>query len=358
PQEIERQLDHNIQAEIQATEDGALVKGLVRSLRATTPTRPVSWLAAKWRTPTETTVSPNTSSGQQARVKADPGNRAESGIRGDVAGVNTAEQLPECHSSLPGLLCKHSDENSPELREAQISCDRPHRPISSNPAVPLETPPPKPGRARKERKSADVVLFPGGRPTAAPKPEIMLLPARSKAERAKLKIDVGALGGELLAQQIDQLDRHEQLLEDYGHLIKLCVAPHDCLDLNGLSETARQEKIAAVQKAALSLLLPTGRDTLAGAIRILTCSLATTVQLTCRVADLARASIRDDEGDDSARRKVIEGLDVPALRKVQEAIAIMSGQRASAAEPPMPPPPEAIDDLARWPANNQCVDGA
>ena len=62
----------------------------------------------------------------------------------------------------------------------------------------------------------------------------------------------------------------EQRLADYAHLLALCLAPHDHLSLEGLSEMAHAEKIAAVQKEALSQVLPTERDTLAGAIKTLT----------------------------------------------------------------------------------------
>ena len=190
----------------------------------------------------------------------------------------------------------------------------------------------KPGKPKRSRKSAEIVPFPAGQHTALPKPGTMLLPARSKAERAKLRIDLGALRGVLLAEQIAVLGRHQELLADYAHLLALCLAPRDHLSLEGLSEMAHAEKIAAVQKEALSQVLPTERDTLAGAIKTLTSSLATTVQLKLRVADLAHSCIRNDEDEDRAGgRTRINELDTPTLRKVHEAMRALTGQRAKAA---------------------------
>ena len=169
PEEIERQLEHDIRLEAQATEGAAFAKGLARSLRATVRRRQAS--------------------GLQPRPGANPGNRAEPPTRHDLADVQPVEQLPECQFS--------------ELQEAQVSCDRPRRPISANMTVPSETVRPKPGRPKKKRKSAEIVPF-RSRPAhrISPKPGTMLLPVRSKAERAKLRIDLGALRGVLLAEQI------------------------------------------------------------------------------------------------------------------------------------------------------------
>ena len=175
----------------------------------------------------------------------------------------------------------------------------------------------------------------------------MLLPVRSKAERDKLKIDLGALRGVLLAQQIDLLDRHEQLLADYGHLLAIYLAPHDHLTLEGLSEAAREEQVVAAQRVALSRLLPTERDSLAGALKMLTSAMATTIQLKLRVADLARASIRNNDDEDCALRARVNEFDIPTLRMVHQAMAALAGQHVKVADPPKPPPPDPIDDFAR-----------
>ena len=311
-QEIERQLEHDIRGEAQATEGAAFAKGLARSLRATVRRRQAC--------------------GLQPRSGANAGNKAEPPTRHDLADVQPVEQLPECQFS--------------EVQSAQVSCDRPRRPISPSTTVPPETERPKPGRPKKKRKSAEILPFPAGQHTAlATKPGTMLLPVRSKAERGKLRMDLAALRGLLLAQQVDLLDRHEQRLENYGHLIDIYLAPQDHLALDGLSDTAREEKIVAVQKAALSQLLPTERDTLANAIKVLTVAVATIVQLKVRVAELARAFIRNDEGEDHAVRTRMSELDTTTLRKVHEAMKALTGQRSIAAVPPMPPPPEQIDDL-------------
>ena len=88
------------------------------------------------------------------------------------------------------------------------------------------------------------------------------------------------------------------------------------------------------------------------AIKTLTVAVATTVQLKFRVAELARAFIRNDEDEDRAGRTRINELDTPTLRKVHEAMEALTGQRAKAARPPRPPPPEPIEDLPRRSAEN------
>ena len=279
PQEIEHQLEQDIRVEAQATEGAAFVKGLARSLRATRRRRQASGLLPR--------------SGTNAANKGEPPTRRD---RGDAHPV---EQAQECQSS--------------ELQEPQVSCDRPCRPILANTTAPSETVRPKPGRPKKNSKSAEILPFPAGQHAAlARKPDTMLLPVRSKAERDKLKIDLGALRGVLLAQQIDLLDRHEQLLADYGHLLAIYLAPHDHLTLEGLSEAAREEQVVAAQRVALSRLLPTERDSLAGALKVLTSAMATTIQLKLRVADLARAFIRNDDDEDCAGgRARVNELDIP-----------------------------------------------
>ena len=301
--EIERQLEHDIRLEAQATEGAAFAKGLARSLRAATRRR--------------------RGSAREARPVASPANRGEPSTGHDLGDVQPVEQSPECQSS--------------ELQEAQVSSDRPRRPISANTTVPSETERPKPGRPKKKRKSAEILPFRAGQHTAlATKPGTMLLPVRSKAERAKLRMDLAALRGLLLAQQVDLLDRHEQRLEDFGHLIGLYLAPHNYLVLDPLGESARAEKIIAVQKAALSQLLPTERDTLAGAVKTLTTALAVTIQIKLKVAELAREFIRNDEGGDHAGRTPINEFDTPTLRKVHEAMEALTRQRAKAAETAKP----------------------
>ena len=150
-QEIERQLEHDIRVEAQATEGAAFAKGLACSLRA----------AAR------SDVAP----GEQACAEANIGNSTEPPTRRDLADVQPVDQLPECQFS--------------EVQRAQVSCDRPRRPISATVTAPSETVRPNPGRPKKKRKSAEILRFPAGQQNAlATKTGTMLLPVRSKAERA------------------------------------------------------------------------------------------------------------------------------------------------------------------------------
>jgi hypothetical protein len=59
-------------------------------------------------------------------------------------------------------------------------------------------------------------------------------------------------------------------------------------------------------------------------------------------ADLARALVCADEGVNFSLRDRIAEFDTPMLRRLREAMLILSGHSAHAAEPPLPPPPEPL----------------
>jgi hypothetical protein len=63
-------------------------------------------------------------------------------------------------------------------------------------------------------------------------------------------------------------------------------------------------------------------------------------------ADLARAFLGADKRGDCSLPMSIAELDTPTLRKLRETMVTLAGQHASATEPPKPPPPEPIEDLA------------
>lgn len=115
-------------------------------------------------------------------------------------------------------------------------------------------------------------------------------------------------------------------------------------------------QLAAVQRAALATLLPTERDTLAGALRTLTTSLSTVVQLKRLVAGLSERPGRDRNGGEAGERARpsrygesashdLEGLDTETLRMIKRAMEALAGHQRRRSDPPMPPPPESLEDL-------------
>jgi hypothetical protein len=61
--------------------------------------------------------------------------------------------------------------------------------------------------------------------------------------------------------------------------------------------------------------------------------------------DLARAFVQAGKRADSSLPRSIAELDTPTLRKLRQAMVTLAGHRASAIEPPKPPP-VSIEDLA------------
>ena len=166
---------------------------------------------------------------------------------------------------------------------------------------------------------------------------------------------LGQLRAVLSLQQVQQLERHEKLLADYGHMMQVYLTPHEYVDVTGKSAQDAEDLVRAVQRAAMSLLLPTERDSLAGSIKALTQSVATVVQLKRLVMGIAKhgrqlgvgnSNSQDEDGDEpKASRGELNGLDLPTLRSVRGAMQVLTGQKAEARDPPKPPEPEPLDDL-------------
>ena len=190
-------------------------------------------------------------------------------------------------------------------------------------------------------KSAQILNFPRDlKPLGEFRPQ--LLPPRSRAGLDRIKAELGRLRGVLSTQQLARLERHHQVLEDYTHLLRVYLSPHEAIrGFESLSPEEQEARMTAVQKAALAILLPTERDTLAGALKTLTSSLSTTIQLQRVVAGLANKVIKGADWDEEGTGEGgVEGLDTDALRKVRDAMALLTGQRQRVIEPPKPPPPE------------------
>jgi hypothetical protein len=242
----------------------------------------------------------------------------------------------------------------PEIAPAATSVsspDQPPEPVSDNPS-------PSSGRsgvkAATNRWTAEVISFPNtNEPPKKMAGPVQLLPEPTKEEKAKLRITLAAIRAMMSLEQVQLLDRHEALLGRYSHLIEVYLEPRRFVDIKGLSEDAATEKIVGTQKAALRILLPTPRDTLAGTIKMLTEAIARTIALKRSVAGLpAMGAFRpgdpanplEDGEDPRGRLMNLEGMDTAQLREIRRSMEALR-QHHLRAGPPVPPPPEPIDDL-------------
>ena len=183
---------------------------------------------------------------------------------------------------------------------------------------------------------------------------VQLLPEPTREEKAKIRNTLAAIRAMMTVEQVQQLDHHEALLARYSHLIEVYLEPTRFVDVSGLTEDEAAEKIVATQKAALRMLLPTDRDTLAGAIKVLTESLARNIALKRAVAGLTTMGAfrpRDpvnplkDETEGSRGERNLKELTLAELREVRRGMQILNGHQQLRSEPPIPPPPDPIDHL-------------
>jgi hypothetical protein len=141
-----------------------------------------------------------------------------------------------------------------------------------------------PKKASK-KPGATILPFPGGKPP----PKLDLLdpfPVRSRVERAKIRVQLAELRGVLSMQHLQLLGRVKQIISDYGHMLQVYLAPHEFAELEGLDESTAMETLMGIQRAALGLLLPTERDTLANALKTFVAAMRDSIQLERMVAGL------------------------------------------------------------------------
>jgi hypothetical protein len=242
----------------------------------------------------------------------------------------------------------------------KISCDRPERPDTGefsckelNPklgqtactVIPVKTS--GQGSVPTPLRSTGVVPIPDdtlqdATPEKAQPPGV-LLPRRRQNDTGLL-YELAARYDLLTAQQVAHLDRHQRLLDDFRHLIELCIAPEECLDLDALPEAEREGHVARIRRTALSLLFPTERDTLANAIRTLTAAMAVTVQLQRLITGSIALKGRGKEPA-PCDRPDLSSLDTPALVRVRESMQLLRGDRERRSPPPVPAAPESIEDF-------------
>jgi hypothetical protein len=230
-------------------------------------------------------------------------------------------------------------------------------------------PPAKPepatsGRAARrgslDTRTADVIDFPGFR--AAPAKlagPVQLLPDQTREEKAQLRVTLAAIRAMMSVEQAQLLDQHLNRLLRYGHLIDVYADPARFVpDDPDLDEAARIERIVAMQQAARRILLPTDRDTLAGALKMLTAALRETIPLQRSVVGLDKRPVgafRSSDPDDPLGERAGAGGDygdgrraaLSGLRQVQQAMKALEDPQHRMDDPPLPPPPGLIDDLRR-----------
>jgi hypothetical protein len=236
--------------------------------------------------------------------------------------------------------------------DAKLSPDRPAKPISA----PKEKRGWSAVKAASDVRTADVINFPGALQDCPKNTESVRLTAQTSAGKAQLRVTLAAIRAAMSVEQVHVLEHHQALLAQYSHHLEVYLEPQRFVDTRGLGEAEAAERVVAVQKDALRTLLPTERDTLAGAIKVLTDAVGRTIQLQRAVAGLdkvASAALRPGDpnnpsGDEDGMKGQIidlEALGTADLRAVQHGMEILDRHHRKQQDAPKPPPPEPIDDL-------------
>jgi hypothetical protein len=79
-----------------------------------------------------------------------------------------------------------------------------------------------------------------------------------------MRMRLSSLRGEVALQQVQQLERHDELLWDYHHLLAVFMNPSRFVDMTGLEPAEAAVKCEEVRRIAGTLVLPSDRDTLSG----------------------------------------------------------------------------------------------
>jgi len=228
----------------------------------------------------------------------------------------------------------------------ELSPDQPQ----SSQNVPFASPP---GRRGTGDQGGQVVRFPGASlPPPLPKTNpASAFPSRSRTEQAAMRVHLASLRGELALQQIQQLEQHDELLWDYHHLLRVYLNPSQFVDVAGLDPAQAAARLEAIGRQAGRVVLPTERDTLAGAIQALSKALLASFAAKRNAAGMTprqmngRGPHRDEDEQEAPRD--LNALDLPSLRSVTTAMALLRGAVQRHDEPPKPPPPEGLEDLLK-----------
>jgi hypothetical protein len=200
--------------------------------------------------------------------------------------------------------------------------------------------------------TAGVISLVGAR--LAPKnSETTSIPLREYVPRAKATAPAATT-----REQVALLERYEALLLRYVQVLEMYFAPEHFVESNGLSEDQWSQKLIAVRRIALRILLPSDRGTVTGAIKIMTEALSCIFDLNRQILGINTTRVASAISLSDASRKFscetassinLDGLNVAQLRLIREAMELLERQRALSNEPARPPLPEPIDDLLLGP---------
>lgn len=227
--------------------------------------------------------------------------------------------------------------------------------------------------AGSKRRTAEILTFPGvtlatlsaAKDAANEAAEVKLLPRFTPEEARKAKGTLSELRKLIPIDSLMRLDALEGTLSRFGHWLNIYLDPLSYLDLGKMTETEAMERAVATQTLALKLILPTERDTLAGAITALTAATHRTIEMQRRVAGIVDARVRraglggaamdpDDAAEAEQERQRVAALEadvdfatlpIEQLRIVTNAMELLQQRQHNMREPPRPPPPDPLDDL-------------
>lgn len=260
------------------------------------------------------------------------------------------------------------------------------RRVGHNPPLPLPTDPkPRNGRPPAaytqgvdgDGSSEDnVINFPRGQmvPPMRPPPTevqrivvaIPQLPEYGPEKKSQIRTTLGAIKAMMTIEQVQVLEEHEGILRRYSHLMKTFLDPLSVLDVTGLGPDEIKDHAAATQVLALKQLLPTERDTLAGAIKQLTESMIRSMEMkrkilglheiragTSRVGRENPDDLVEQAGTAELGQVKVAGGGAPAigamgtgeLRQVARAMELIQRRQQLVQEAPKPPAPDPIDFL-------------
>ena len=214
-------------------------------------------------------------------------------------------------------------------------------------------------KGAKDSQTAIILNFPS--PPPPPRNRmgaIQTLPELTREEKAKFRVALAAIRARMSLEQLAQLERHEALLGRYGHLLDVYLDPVRFVDLAGLNDDQKAAKILATQQQALGTLLPTARDTLAGAIKTLTDAAQQVIMLKRKVVGLDKVKAgtggvepSDPLADEGDKQPLVnfESMTTEERRAVEHGIELFKRHQRARRDAPMPPPPGSIDELMAGP---------
>ena len=251
---------------------------------------------------------------------------------------------------------------APEERHPAPPCSK--TAVSAPPEGPrsprLPEMPDRPKRkGTKDAQTAIILNFPS--PDLPPRNRmdaIQTLPELTLEEKARFRLTLAVIRERMPLEQLAQLERLEALLDRYGHLLDVFLDPEQYVDMTGLNDDEKAAKILTTQQQALCTLLPTARDTLAGAIKTLTDAVRQIIMLKRKIVCLDNMKIGTG-GIPLSDPLAEEGEKSPLVNEVDDrrgcargpacAMELLDRHRHGRRDAPMPSPPEPIADLMDGP---------